>query len=132
MKSGPSLKKVSKGDPYRASHQNKIVDAVNNAANLAVDGASGYALASGQYLFVPSEEWCYAKITAKNAGNNYDWTEQYPESGGGWADGARSGTESANPAIEANEAVAADFPVYAILRLEPASNAWIFFLDQCS
>jgi hypothetical protein len=123
---------VSKGDQYRASDQNKIVDAVNLASNLAVDGMSGYSLAGGEYLFSPSDVWCFAKITARGAGGAYTWKEQYPAPGGGWTDGDRSGSPTSDPASEANAAVATTFPFLAILRFDAGSGTWIFFLDKCS
>lgn len=44
----------------------------------------------------------WAKVTGAPTGAKYPWTQQLDTPSGGWVDGPRSGTASANPLVEVN------------------------------
>jgi hypothetical protein len=96
---------VKAGDPIIKDAWDRLADMVERALNVGVDPTGGLHAFSGPFgtsisRARPQEFWI--KLTSHGSSGQYAWTEQVPAAGGGWTDGARSGTTTVDPAIEAN------------------------------
>jgi hypothetical protein len=119
---------IAPGKPIRAAH---LIELYQIAASLELQvappltferrsGALGVSLLSGFWIY----------ITAQSS-FNYTWQEKVAQPGGTWADGPRSGTAAADPAIEINMNASVTLSTYQWAWRDPNSGSVLFQGDSC-
>lgn len=106
------------GKPIRAQTINDPLDAIEAAMKLSVTAPLGSWQTRGGtvvYSQDPQKPF-YAKITSGTSNGPYAWTEQIPQSGGGWTNGYSSGTSSQDPAYNTLAVTPSTLPVVVELR----------------
>lgn len=131
MESGKRLQKVRRGDPYRASFRNDLIDAIEAGGKLSAQGATVSKGPSGTVVNASEPDVLFAKVTAIDGSGRCSWVEQVPSDNGAWLDGSFSGGPDSIPAYEANGVTPDSFPFRAILQAVGPSS-YFFFWDQCS
>jgi hypothetical protein len=128
---GPELPHATPGSPYRASDQNRLVDAIERIQRIGV--GSGLSASVGPYgtLITRDEpERLWAKITSVS-GSAWSWTEQIATTGGTWTDGPRSGTATDDPAYEANSATPGTVPMVVLMERAIETGELVFQAGSC-
>lgn len=86
------------GDEIEAKHLQVIYDAIDEGPSVVAPlyVTSGGAIALGEQPGV------WIQFTGPPSGTKHPWKQVLPQAGGGWVDGAASGTTTADPAREIN------------------------------
>jgi hypothetical protein len=128
---GPDLPRATPGSPYKASDQNRIVDAIERIQRIGVGtGLSASVGPCGTLISRDEPERIWAKITSVT-GTAWSWTEQIPTSGGGWSNGTRTGTATNDPAYEVNGATPGTVPMVVLMERSVETGEWVFQAGSC-
>ncbi len=120
--------KPKKGDPILADHISYLYEMLEEIGEINVVPPLMY---SGDTIYLAEEPGFWAVIDGAPSAGKYPWTEQIPAPSGGWTDGVRSGTTSANYAYEFNGSTATISDKIVWMR-RTVANDYRFAYGACS